>query len=81
MGDELGRPYLDDAALQRLREAFLVIPEGKRGALILIADTSDKTARAHLAARLNGTWRVAAGGGFAWDTKKPSGWIGVEAAW
>ncbi len=79
MDDELGRPYLDDAALERLREAFQVIPEGKRGALIVIAD--GQSVRAHLAARLNGHWKVAAGGGFTWETKKSSGWIGVEGVW
>jgi hypothetical protein len=81
MPDQFGRPFIEDADRQRVREAFSAIPKNKRAALLLIADTDTKAVRAHLAANINGTWKVAAGGGWIVSEKRPSGWIAVEAAW
>ena len=75
--DDLGRPAVADQDRQRIREAFAGL--SGRGALLIIAD--DTGTRGHLAAKFGEHWKVAAGGGFAWDTKKPSGFIAVEATW
>jgi hypothetical protein len=60
-------------------DAFSLVPEGKRGALLVIAD--EQGARAHLAAKLNDRWKVAAGLGVPWQGEKPSGWVAVQASW
>jgi hypothetical protein len=77
MNDELGRPLVSESDLQRIRMTLSTIPEGKRGAILLIADESG-TARAHVAAKINDSWKVAAGVGYDWNTKKPAWFIGLE---
>jgi hypothetical protein len=59
--------------------AFGIVPEGKRGALLIIAD--EQGARAHVAAKINDRWKVAAGLGVPWQGAKPSGWVAVQGAW
>ncbi len=78
MADELNRPPVTNSIKARIAESFAHVPRGKRGALLVIADESG--ARFHLAARVGGTWKVAAGAGKPWDAR-PSGYVGVEAAW
>jgi hypothetical protein len=56
---------VQDEVRQKIRDAFMGV-DG-RGALLVIADTTG--VRAHVAANLNGTWKVAAGGGVNWKGK------------
>lgn len=79
--DALGRPILAAGMKRQIEQAFTVVPEGKRGALLIIADETG--ARAHLAARIgdSGQWKVAAGAGRPWKGEKPAGWIGIVGAW
>lgn len=75
--DELDRPVVSPSIKDAIDHAFDGV-QG-RGALVVIAD--DQGTRGHLAANLNGHWKVAAGGGFNWADKKPSGFVGVQAVW
>lgn len=75
--DPLGRQTIQQADRNRIRDVFDGL--AGRGALLIIADTTGT--RAHLAANLNGTWRVAGGLGFDWKEKKPEGFVGIEARW
>lgn len=70
---------LADALRQQIGDALNAIPDGKRGALLIVAD--EHGTKAHLAARLGEHWTVAGGGGWEWSSKKPSGFVGVEASW
>lgn len=79
MLDPLGRTPLADGMKRQIETAFAVVPDGKRGALLVVAD--DSGARAHLAAKLGSHWKVAAGVGVPWTGKKPTGWVGVMGAW
>lgn len=80
MPDALGRPVIPNGAKDQIAAALKQIPEGKRGALLLFADNNG--ARAHLAAHINGTWKVAGGSGFRWEGKRTvEPWIAIEAAW
>jgi hypothetical protein len=81
MTDHLGRPVLAEGMKRQIEAALTLIPAGKRGALIVLADAESKTARAYVAARLNDHWKVAAGAGVPWDGRKPEGWVGVMGAW
>jgi hypothetical protein len=77
MPDTLGRPDVAPSIREAIARAFDGV-EG-RGALLMIAD--ERGTRAHLAAKLADHWKVAAGGGFNWSEKKPSGFVAVEAVW
>ena len=78
--DALGRPVVADDTLAKIREAFQAVPEGKRGALLLIGDTQTKKVRAHFAARTtDGNFKVAAGGGFDFTNHTP--FVEVAVAW
>lgn len=81
MADELGRPSISDEQRERIRKAFSAIPDGKTGAVLVIADTETKSVRAQLAVNINGRWKVAGGGGWLLAEKRPSGWLAVEASW
>jgi hypothetical protein len=83
MTDHLGRPVLAEGMKRQIEAALTLIPAGKRGALIVLADAESKTARAYVAANLDGKghWKVAAGAGVPWDGRKPEGWVGVMGAW
>jgi hypothetical protein len=61
-----------------LDEAFKAIPDGKRGALLMTANTHGGSAM--LAARINGTWQIAAGGTWS-QSEKPQGQIAVLGTW
>ena len=64
MPDDHGRTPIADAVRQSITEAFAIVPDGKRGALVVIAD--EHGPRAVVAAKLNGHWKVAAGGSVPW---------------
>lgn len=78
--DALGRPTISAQMKARINAEFAIVPEGKRSALLVIVDDTG-VARAHLAARLGDSWKVAAGGGFAIREKKPVGFIGIMGSW
>lgn len=79
--DALQRPILAEGMKRQIDQAFTVVPEGKRGALLIIAH--EHGARAHLAAKIDdsGRWKVAAGGGVPWTGQKPTAWVGVMGHW
>jgi hypothetical protein len=77
--DDLGRPLLPNGAKEQLRAAFQAIPDGKRGALVVVANGAG--GRAHVAAKINGTWKVAAGAGWDWTGKKPDAFFSIEGSW
>lgn len=77
--DPLGRTPIAEGMKRQIEDAFKVIPDGKRGALLVVAD--EQGARALVAAKLGDHWKVAAGGGVPWSGGKPSGWVGVMGAW
>lgn len=79
MSDPLGRTPIAEGMKRQIEEAFAVVPKGKRGALIVLAD--EHGARAHVAAKLNDRWKVAGGAGVPWHGDKPSGWVGVVGCW
>lgn len=67
-----------DAVKRSITEAFLAVPDGKRGALLVIADAHG--ARAMVAARLDDHWKVAAA------TEKPwhgpiTGTVAIIGTW
>lgn len=76
------RTPITDAMKAQIADALKTIPEGKRGAVLLVADRHG--VRAHLAARIGdrGDWKVAAGAGFVRSERKQlTGWVGIEGAW
>jgi hypothetical protein len=79
MSDELNRPDIATPIKDAIARAFTAVPEGKRGAFLVVAD--EKGTRVHLAAKFGDSWKVAGGGGWAYGTKRPSGYVAVEASW
>lgn len=79
MTDDLGRPPIASGLKAQVEAALQEIPDGKRGALVVLAN--EHGASAHLAARLNGNWKVAAGAGVPWKDGKPRGWVAVMGCW
>lgn len=77
MTDDLGRPSIAPSIKDAIDHAFTGV-QG-RGALLVIAD--EHGTRGQLAAKLNGTWKVAGGGGIEWADKKPIGFVAIEAIW
>jgi hypothetical protein len=77
--DDFGRPVQIPAVRAQIAEALAAIPEGKRGALLILADAS--ATRMHLAAKLGPHWKVAAGGGWNYRESKSSGYVGIEGSW
>lgn len=78
--DALGRPTIAEQMKARISAEFATIEPGKRGAVVILVDESG-VARAHLAAKLGDSWKVAAGAGFALREKKPVGFIGIMGSW
>ena len=76
--DAFGRTPIADAVKAQIAAAFTTIPDGKTGALLVLVD--ERGARAHLAARLGGQWKVAAGAGRTWDGDV-SGSVAIAGAW
>lgn len=63
---------------QAILDAFRVVPDGKRGALLVIADQNG--ARAHLAAKLGDNWKVAFEAGKPW-AGPVTGAVMLEGSW
>lgn len=72
------RTPLSDGMRAQLNAHLATIPEGKRGALIVMAD--ENGARAHLAARLNDNWKVAFEAGKPWNGPV-TGQVMLEGTW
>ena len=70
---------LADATKQSLADAFRAVPDGKRGALVIIAD--EHGAKAMVAANLNGNWKIAAGTAVDWTGKHPTGYVEIVGSW
>lgn len=79
MPDALGRPILAEGMKRQIEEAFKVVPDGRRGALLIVGN--EQGATAHVAAKINDCWKVAAGAGVLWNGAKPTGWVGVAGSW
>jgi hypothetical protein len=79
MPDPISRTPIADSVRKAIADALSAVPDGKRGALLVIADASGP--RAMLAARLNDHWKVAAGGGVPWQGSWVTGTVAVEASW
>lgn len=62
-----------------IADAFSALPDGKRVALLAIADVNGT--RGVVAAKIGEHWQVAAGTEFKWHEKKPSGYVAVQAIW
>jgi Mg-chelatase subunit ChlD len=77
--DLLGRTPLAEGMKRQLDAALREIPEGKRGALLVIAD--ENGARAVVAAKIGKGWKVAAGAGTPWRDAKPQGWVWIYGSW
>lgn len=79
MTDDLGRPLITDEQRERIRQAFSAVPQGKHGAMLVIAD--ETSVRAQLAVKFGDHWSVAAGAGLLLAEKRPAGWCAVEVTW
>jgi hypothetical protein len=77
--DPFGRTPIADGMKRQITDTFAMVPEGKRGALLVVAD--EQGARAVLAAKFGEHWKIAGGGGVPWTGEKPTGWIGVIGSW
>jgi hypothetical protein len=78
--DALGREPLAAPVRKAIASAFKDLPNFKRAALLVRADT-DGAVVAHFAARLGDAWKVAGGIGFRTGEPRPAGYVAVEAAW
>lgn len=76
--DHHDRPLVPDETLKRIDSAFSAVPDGKRGALLIIV--TEKGANAHFAAKLGEHWKVAAGAGKPWDGPVHAE-VGIAASW
>lgn len=78
--DPLGRTPIASMFKQQIAQALALIPEGKRGALIVFGD--ERGGSAHLAARLgeSGDWKIAGGIGARWSWQV-TGSVMVLGAW
>ncbi len=79
MTDNIGRPLITDQQRDRIRQALAAIPNGKTGAVLVIAD--GESVRAQLAVNLNGHWKIAGGAGWILAEKRPGGWLAIEGSW
>ena len=72
------RQPITDTMKRLVDEAFTAVPEGKRGALVVLAD--ENGARAHVAAKIGDRWKIAATAGVKWTGEARFG-VGVVNAW
>jgi Mg-chelatase subunit ChlD len=79
--DPLGRTPLAAGMKAQIEATLREIPDGKRAALLVVADETG--ARAVVAAKIGpkGDWKIAAGLGTAWREPRPSGWVSVQGSW
>ena len=78
IGDPFKRPLIADETKRQITEALSALPEGKKGALLILVD--ENGARAHVAARYGEHWKVAAGAGRRWNGPITAG-VAVEGSW
>lgn len=78
--DAFGRPHITEPIKAAIRDAFAVVPEGKRSAVIAIYDLTSREGRLHVAWKVNDTWKVGAVVGIP-HGQRPTGWVGIEASW
>lgn len=69
---------IGDAVKASINDAFLAVPDGKRGALLVIAD--EHGARAMVAARIGDNWKVAAEASKPWDGPV-TGTVSIIGSW
>jgi hypothetical protein len=79
MPETFGRPPITEPIKQAIRDAFAVVPDGKRGAMLAIADASG--VRMHIAVKVNDTWKVGGAVRVPTDGSRPDGYVAVEASW
>lgn len=72
------RTPIRDAVKQSINDAFRAVPDGRRGALLVIAD--EYGARAMVAAKFGDHWKVAAGGAKPWHGPV-TGTAAIEGSW
>lgn len=72
------RQPIADSLKRQIAAHFAHLEPDKRGALLIIADTQG--ARAHLAAKLNDHWKVAAEAGVPWGGPVHAA-VYVQGAW
>jgi len=75
-----GRPSITEFDKNAIRDAFAVVPDGKKSALLVIYDIEAKQGRLHYAWKVNDVWKVGAQVGWSLH-EKPKGFIGIEASW
>lgn len=78
MSDIFSPEALAKSVHATLDDAFQAIPDGKRAALLMTADTH--SASALVAARINDHWQLAAGGTWEKDAK-PIGKVALVGYW
>jgi len=76
--DAYGRTPISDGMKAQIALELAAIPKGKRGAVVFVG--TEDGAQAHFAARIGDRWKVAAGGGWRVNEKRPSGHVSVEYA-
>lgn len=80
MPDPGSRTPISDAMRQSITDALTRVPDGKRAALLVLADAHGP--RAVVAAKLGGgDWKVAAGTSVEWTGQKPSGYVSLQGSW
>jgi hypothetical protein len=67
-----------DAVKASINDAFRAVPDGKRGALLVIAD--EHGARAMVAARIGDNWKVAAEAAKPWN-EPVTGTVAIVGSW
>jgi hypothetical protein len=72
------RTPISDAIKASVADAFRAVPDGKSGALLVIAD--ENGARLHAAFRVGSHWKIGAVVGKPWDDK-PYGYVAVTGYW
>jgi hypothetical protein len=72
------RTPISDAIKASVADAFRAVPDGKNGALLVIAD--EHGARLHVAFKMGENWKVGAQVGKPWDDK-PYGYVAVTGYW
>lgn len=76
----VSRPPVSEPIKNAIRDAFAIVPEGKKNAFLGIYDIDTKKVRLHYAWKIDDMWKVGAQIGWSIHSK-PTGFVGVEAAW
>ena len=78
--DALNRTPISNWMKAKIDGELAGIADDKRCARLIISHEGNVTMW-HVAARLDDGWKVAAGGGWEWTEKRPSGFVAIERAW